>query len=393
MQLSVIIVSYNVKYYLEQCLCSVLLACNDVETEIIVVDNASTDNSIDYLQPKFPSVIFIQNKQNTGFAKANNIALKISKGNYILYLNPDTIIAENTIADCISFFEKDQNTGAIGIKMIDGSGNFLPESKRSFPSLSASFWKLSGMANFFPRSPVFNKYAVGHLDENKVAEVDVLSGAFFLSTRKLMFSLNGFDEAFFMYGEDIDLSYRVQQSGFKNYYLGNNVIIHFKGESTQKNKKDYVKNFYGAMKIFVDKHHKNASTVFLKAAIDIAATTLTFGKKMKSSLLSSTIQNAKDYFFYGDENAVASAVKILSANAYAYKILNFNEEINVAVKSITHQSIKSNLIFCIDKLATDECITFMQENKNRFVYHWHYKDSLSIISGSASAATPQIYIP
>lgn len=393
MQLSVIIVSYNVKHYLEQCLHALLLACNTIETEIIVVDNASADNSVDYLQPKFPLVNFIQNKQNTGFAKANNIALKIAKGNYILYLNPDTIVAENTITDCISFFENDKNAGAIGVKMVDGNGNFLPESKRSFPSLSASFWKLSGMANLFPRSSVFNKYALGNLDENKVAEVDVLSGAFFLSTKNLLLALNGFDEAFFMYGEDIDLSYRVQKAGFKNYYVGNSSIIHFKGESTQKNKKDYVNNFYGAMKIFVEKHHKNASTVFLKAAIDIAAVTLTFGKKIKGRLSSSTIKNAEDYFLYGDENAVASAAKVLSANDFTFKILNFNEAISVAVKSISNQSIKPNLIFCIDELTAAECIAFMQENKNRFLYYWHYKGSLSIVSGSASAATPQIYIP
>ena len=196
-----------------------------------------------------------------------------------------------------------------------------------------------------------------------------------------------------MYGEDIDLSYRVQKAGCKNYYAGNNTIIHFKGESTQKNKKDYVKNFYGAMKIFVDKHHKNASTVFLKAAIDVAAVTLTFGKKIKGRLSSSTIKNAEDYFLYGDENAVASAAKVLSSNTFTFKILNFNEAISVAAKSISNQPIKPNLIFCIDELTAAECIAFMQANKNRFLYYWHYRDSLSIVSGSAFAATPQIYIP
>ncbi len=250
---------------------AVLAACTNIEAEIIVIDNTSSDNSIDYLQPKFPQVNFINNEINEGFAKANNKALSAAKGKYILYLNPDTILSEDVISNCISFLDEHNEAGAAGVKMVDGNGSFLPESKRAFPSVITSFFKLSGMAILFKKSSVFNKYALGNLDENNIHEADVLSGAFFLSRKEILLKLNGFDEDFFMYGEDIDLSYRIIKTGYKNYYLGNNIIVHFKGEST-KNDKTYLKNFYGAMKIFVDKHYKNASSLLLlKAAITASA--------------------------------------------------------------------------------------------------------------------------
>jgi len=227
MQLSVIIVSYNVKYFLEQCLCSVQKAVRLLDAEIIVVDNSSADGSIEFLQPLFPQVKFIANRINAGFGKANNQALLQAKGNYILFLNPDTIVPEDCFTKCISFFENNSDCGALGIRMIDGSGRFLPESKRSFPLPFTSFFKLTGLSSLFPQSRIFNRYALGHLDEKKTHIVDVLAGAFMMARKEVLDMIGGFDEIFFMYGEDVDLSYRIQKTGYKNYYFSGSCIIHF----------------------------------------------------------------------------------------------------------------------------------------------------------------------
>lgn len=207
MQLSVIIVNYNVKHFLEQCLFSVQKAIEDMQAEVIVVDNNSSDNSIVYLQPKFPSVKFITNIENLGFAKGCNMGLAMATGKYILFLNPDTIVPEDCFIKCISFLEQHSNAGAIGVKMIDGSGKFLKESKRAFPSPLTSLYKLFGFSRLFPRSKTFSRYHLGHLDENKINEIDVLAGAFMMIKKEVLDKVGSFDEIFFMYGEDVDLSY------------------------------------------------------------------------------------------------------------------------------------------------------------------------------------------
>lgn len=255
MQLSVIIVNYNVRLFLEQSLCSVQKAVAGMQAEIILIDNNSTDGSLDYLQPRFPAVRFIANTVNVGFGKACNQGLKEAKGEYILFLNPDTIVAEDCFEKCISFFIAHPDAGAVGVKMLDGSGEFLKESKRSFPSPATSLYKLSGLSKLFPTSRTFSNYHLGHLDENKEHEVDVLAGAFMMIRKEVLDKTGGFDEVFFMYGEDVDLSYRIQKAGYKNYYFPGTEIIHFKGESTKKGSMNYVRMFYNAMSIFVRKHY------------------------------------------------------------------------------------------------------------------------------------------
>lgn len=257
MTLSVIIVNYNVKYFLEQCLHSVL-AAEDVETEVIVIDNHSTDESLPYLAPKFPQVKFIKNTVNSGFAKACNRGLAEAKGEYILFLNPDTIVAEDSFQKCVRFFETHPDCGAVGVKMIDGSGAFLKESKRAFPSPLTSLFKLLGFSQIFPASKVFGRYHLGHLDKEANHEVDVLAGAYFMVRHDVLKRVGSFDEAFFMYGEDIDLSYRIQKAGYKNYYLADTTIVHFKGESTRRGSFNYVRMFYHAMSVFVKKHYGGA---------------------------------------------------------------------------------------------------------------------------------------
>ena len=208
-----------------------------------------------FLKEKFKRVKFLWNEKNYGFAKANNAALSLTSGKYILFLNPDTIVPEDCFKKCISFFELHPDAGALGVHMIDGSGKFLKESKRSFPLPLTSFYKLSGLTRLFPRSKTFAKYYLGNLDENENNEVDVLAGAFIMAPAKVIKSLSGFDESFFMYGEDIDLSFRIKEAGYKNFYLAETTIIHFKGESTRKGGLNYVRMFYKAMSTFVKKHY------------------------------------------------------------------------------------------------------------------------------------------
>ncbi|MGJ7031034.1 glycosyltransferase family 2 protein [Niabella hirudinis] len=255
MTLSIIIVNYNVKYFAEHCLLSAQRAARNIATELIVVDNCSTDGSLEYLQPLFPRVLFIANKENTGFGRACNQGLHQSTGRFVLFLNPDTLVPEDCFSQCLQVFERHKEVGALGIRMINGQGIFLKESMRGFPSFSAAFFKLSGINRLFPRSRFFNRYYMGHLNAQKDQFTEALAGAFMLISRGVLEKTGGFDEAFFMYGEDIDLSYRVYKTGYKNYYLSSPSIIHFKGESTSKKSLAYIRNFYGAMSIFVKKHY------------------------------------------------------------------------------------------------------------------------------------------
>jgi len=271
MELSIIIVNYNSKFLLENCIDSIKKSIFNINSEIIVVDNNSTDGSKEYLLPKLTDVKFIFNNENTGFAKACNQGFKISSGKYILFLNPDTILAATCLTYCLSFFKTHPDAGAVGVRMVDRKQTFLKESKRGFPSPATSFYKLFGLTSIFPGSKTFAKYYQGHLPENENNPVEVLSGAFMMIKREVFEKVNGFDEDFFMYGEDIDLSIRIRQSGYKNYYLGAVTVTHLKGGSTTYNNK-YIEDFYDAMDLFVNKHygHRSAGhTLLLKAGITI----------------------------------------------------------------------------------------------------------------------------
>jgi GT2 family glycosyltransferase len=254
MKLSIIIVNYNVRYFLEQCLKSVYRALDGIEAEVFVVDNNSVDGSVDMVQEQFPDVKLIANKHNPGFAKANNQAIRQAQGKYILLLNPDTVVQEDTFSLSIDFMEAHPDAGGLGIKMIDGKGNYLPESKRGLPTPWVAFYKIFGLTRFFPRSRVFARYYLGHLDHQKNQEVEVLAGAYMLMPKAVLDKIGPLDEDFFMYGEDIDLSYRILKGGYKNYYLADSSIIHYKGESTKKGSLNYVFIFYKAMVIFAKKH-------------------------------------------------------------------------------------------------------------------------------------------
>ncbi len=254
MQLSIVIVSYNVRYFLEQCLLSVERATAGMETETWVVDNNSADDSVELVRRRFPWVRVIANAHNPGFSIANNQALRQCSGKYQLLLNPDTLVEEDTFRRCFEFSEAHPELGGLGVRMIDGSGRFLPESKRGLPTPWVAFTKAFGLARIFPRSHRFNHYHLGYLAEEEVHEVEVLAGAYMWMRKSALDRVGLLDEAFFMYGEDIDLSYRLIQGGYRNYYFPGTSIIHYKGESTKRGSLNYVRVFYQAMVIFARKH-------------------------------------------------------------------------------------------------------------------------------------------
>ncbi len=270
MKLSVIIVSYNVINFLEQCLLSVEKAAMGIGTEIFVVDNNSPDGSADMVAKKFPGVNLIRNLNNVGFSRANNQALPYAKGEYVLFLNPDTLVEEDTFIKCIDFMDSRTDAGAMGVKMNDGNGRYLPESKRSIPTPMVAFYKISGLTALFPRSKLFGKYYLGHLDRDRTHEIEVLTGAFFLARKAALDEAGWFDEDFFMYGEDIDLSLRILKKGYRVWYYPGTSIIHYKGESTRKSSINYVLIFYRAMIIYARKHFVPPGTFLLLPLLYVA---------------------------------------------------------------------------------------------------------------------------
>jgi|SRR5450432_589200 len=277
MLLSIIIVNYNVKYFLEQCLCSVEKALRSAElalesapshlnegrqtAEIFIVDNRSTDGSAEWLTARFPRVQFILNSDNKGFAVANNQALVLAKGEYVLFLNPDTILPEDSFSTCLAFMAKHPSAGAAGLRMIDGSGRFLKESRRGFPTPWIAFCKLAGLAALFPHSALFAGYYLGQLPSSNDHPSPILPGAYMFVRKQALEKTGGFDERFFLYAEDIDLSYRIEQAGYRNYYIAAATILHFKGESTSKDSR-YIKLFYKAMSQFRRKHARGGGLLF-----------------------------------------------------------------------------------------------------------------------------------
>jgi GT2 family glycosyltransferase len=292
MDLSVIIVNYNVRHFLEQCLYSAQQAIGKLTEEgynadIFVVDNNSVDGSVAEVRLKFPGVSLIENKENVGFSRANNQAITQSSGRYVLLLNPDTVVEEDTFLLCIDFMDSHPDAGAMGVKMIDGKGAYLPESKRALPTPEVSFYKMFGLLSLFPKSKRFGRYYMGHLDKNSTHSVEVLAGAYMFMRKETLEKTGYLDETFFMYGEDIDLSYRITKAGYRNYYFPQSTIIHYKGESTRKGTLNYVKIFYQAMIIFAGKHFSSrkarAFSILINLAIYFRAS-LSLAKRIVSSI-------------------------------------------------------------------------------------------------------------
>ena len=383
MILSVVIVSYNVKFFLEQCLSSLKKAIDGCPltnglTEVIIVDNASSDGSLDFLIPLFPSFHFIQNNQNTGFAKANNQVLSQCSGEFILFLNPDTILSEDSLEKCLSFFKSAQDAGALGLHMIDGAGNYLKESKRGFPSPWASFFKVSGMVRLFPRSKLFSGYYMGHLHEASPHAVDVLSGAFMMIKKTVLNITGGFDEQFFMYAEDIDLSFRITQAGFQNYYLSHTTIIHFKGESTGKDF-HHVKLFYNAMELFMKKYFNETLSSFQFHL-------LTGGIRLRRTIafLESPFKKSKGF------SETPQVVFINGEREEKEKWKKRLEELKIPVSD--NEKEAEEIIYCESHHKTWKSIIIeIINNKNRYRYKFHGAGTHAAVGSHSSREKGEIF--
>ena len=283
MQLSVIILNYNVRFFLELCVLSVQNAIQNIDAEIIVIDNKSQDDSCSMMKQRFPNVKLIENKENSGFPKGNNVGVAVAKGEYICILNPDTVVAEDTFTKALAFAKKQKNIGIVGVKLIDGTGNFLPESKRGIPTPFVAFTKITGLYKIFPKT--FGKYYAQHLSENETGQVEILVGAFMFMKRDLYNEIDGFDENCFMYSDDIDLSYMALKKGKSNYYFHETSVIHYKGESTIKDGA-YMKRFQEAMNFFYIKHFQVSFlfSIFMKIGIVFFSLVKMFQGKPKPKL-------------------------------------------------------------------------------------------------------------
>lgn len=288
MKVSVVIVNYNVRYFLQLCLDSVTKALKNVDGEIIVVDNVSKDSSCQMVKDLFPEVILIENTENVGFSKANNQGVALATGEYVLILNPDTVVGEDLFVEMLVFADEQSNLGALGVRLVDGTGSFLPESKRGLPRPKTSFKRIIGLES--------GGYYSNYLTKEGVGKVEVLVGAFMLLKKERYLEVGGFDEDYFMYGEDIDLSYQLTKYGYTNYYYGKSTVIHYKGESTRKDIK-YLKHFHGAMNIFYKKNFKNTGLdyLFMKAGIKF----LFLIKYLKLSNIPIVIKNTTKILFIG----------------------------------------------------------------------------------------------
>lgn len=333
MKLSIIIVNYNVKYYLEQCLLSVERAIEDIDAEVIVVDNHSKDGSVEYIEQRFPWVTCISSLHNLGFARANNLAIKQSNSEYVLLLNPDTFISENIIADALNFMDNHKNAGGLGVTMLTTSGSRAKESRRGFPSPMVSFYKMMGLCDRFPNHPKFGHYYMSNMPWDKSGQMEVISGAFCLLRRVALDKVGLLDEAFFMYGEDIDLSYRILKGGFENWFFPS-TILHYKGESTQRSSFRYVHVFYAAMLIFFRKHYSGMSfllSIPIKAAIYLKATTsllqMLYRKSKKLlGFISHSHAIESNYIFIGNKENIKRCEEIAKSRGVAAKYIIGNKE-------------------------------------------------------------------
>lgn len=321
MRLSVVIVNYNVRHFLDQCLQSVFKSLQGIDSEVFVVDNHSIDGSVEMVREHFPQVKLIDNKVNVGFSKANNQAIRVAQGEYVLLLNPDTVVEEDTFTTCLRFMDAHEDAGALGVKLIDGKGNFLPESKRGLPTPSVAFYKISGLSRLFPKSKRFGKYHMGYLPENETNETEVLSGAFMFIRKSALDKAGLLDEAFFMYGEDIDLSYRIVKTGYKIYYHPETRVIHYRGESTKKSSVNYVFVFYQAMIIFANKHFMPGQARLFSLLIRLAVyfrAGLSVAKRILSAIW---LPAAEALVFFGGLAFLKEYWAIKSGIYYPYEFL------------------------------------------------------------------------
>lgn len=384
MKISIIIVNYNVKYYLEQCLLSLREALHDIDSEIIVVDNDSADDSVRYITKRFPEVKCISLSDNLGFACANNIAIKQVNSDYVLLLNPDTFVSSTTIKEAIKFLDKHTDVGALGVKMLNPDGSCALESRRGFPTPMVALYKFLGLCRHYPHHPKFAHYYMGKLPWNKPCEIEVISGAFFMSRTNILREIGYLDEDFFMYGEDIDLSYRVNKQGYKNYYLPYS-ILHYKGESTKKSSYRYVHVFYKAMLIFFRKHYGGMSVllsvpiqlaIYLRATLSLLYLLYTKLSSMIGLFNPQKNKSKYNYIFIGSQKSMDNCKKIMKQRGLIAKFF-IGDNINLP-----------------NGHKTDNIISAIKKNNSQYIIvydieAYSFTDILSIFS---SQPLPNVFI-
>jgi GT2 family glycosyltransferase len=360
MQLSVIILNYNVRYFLELCILSVQNAILEIDSEIIVIDNNSQDDSCEMMKTRFLNVKLIQNSDNFGFSKGNNIAVDQAKGEYICILNPDTVVAEDTFIKILAFAQRQKKLGIIGCKLIDGSGKFLPESKRGVPTPWVAFTKIVGIYKLFPKSKLFDQYYAGHLNENQSGKVDILVGAFMLMKRDLYLEVGGFDEDCFMYSDDVDLSYVVSKKGNYNYYFHETTVIHFKGESTIKDE-TYMKRFQESMNFFYKKHLKSngLGSVFFAVFMKIGIVFFSFVRKLRHQSQQKVAPIA--YHLYSTSTELQNKLVLLLQKKVTLHNLKTEKGL---ISSLSTNNQSREIIFDNEFISFKECILFLEFAKN-----------------------------
>ena len=348
MKLSVVILNYNVRYFLEQCIRSVQKATEHWDAEIIVIDNASKDDSCQMVKTLFPKVVLIENQENVGFSKANNQAVAVAKGEYVCILNPDTAVSEDTFRKAVEYYESIENIGALGVYLMDGTGHFLPESKRNLPTPKVSLLKITGFTK---------KYYANQIPETEQGKVEVLVGAFMLLKRSIYHEVGGFDEDYFMYGEDIDFSYKITKAGYQNHYLGGTTVLHYKGESTKKDDA-YFERFYGAMQIFYRKHfNKNfllESSVSAGVALAKAAHKISADKKVVP------LPNLERNYFFTEN--IELLEQLSASTATVFQMVSKNVHFQIVLKN-------SLFVFDAEYISYKEIFKLMKQLKgqnNRF---------------------------
>ncbi|MDL2143051.1 glycosyltransferase family 2 protein [Flavobacterium tructae] len=376
MQLSVIILNYNVRYFLEQCVLSVQEAISSLDAEIIVVDNNSSDESCLMMKSKFPTVKLIQNDTNYGFPKGNNIGVAEARGKYVCILNPDTVVAENTFKKILNFADRQVNLGIVGCKLIDGTGAFLPESKRGIPTPWVAFTKIFGLYKIFPNWKLCNQYYAQHLGANESGEVDILVGAFMLMTRDLYVELEGFDEKCFMYADDIDLSYRALQKKKSNYYFHETTVLHYKGESTVKDEK-YMKRFQEAMNFFYQKHFRKSW--FFEFFIQIGIWFFSFVKMFQGKTKSKSLPES--VIFYSSNRILSEKLPEILKNKVRF--LDFKKEKMVNSCQL-FEGKRVEIILDNQYVSFKKCIKIIETLKDKNITFKIFPKNANFIIGSNS---------
>lgn len=376
MQLSVIILNYNVRYFLEQCVLSVQEAIATIDAEIIVIDNNSSDESVSMMKQKFPDVKLIENKENFGFPKGNNIGVHQAKGKYICILNPDTVVAEDTFTKILAFAERQNNLGIIGCKLIDGTGEFLPESKRGIPTPWVAFTKIFGLYKIFPQTKLFNQYYAQHLNKNETGKVAILVGAFMFLEKELYEDLKGFDEDCFMYADDIDLSYRALQKQKSNFYFHETTVLHYKGESTVKDEK-YMKRFQEAMNFFYQKHFKKS--LFFTFFIQMGTWFFSFVKMFQGKV--KIKPSPESYVFYSLNEDLSEKLALTLKNKVSFLEIPEEKMVN---SCLIFKGKKMEIILDNQYVSFKKCIKIIETLKDKSITFKILPKKANFIIGSNS---------